>query len=152
VKLDARDLDYSALLTLDLPIERTEERNEYRLRLLDLQRAVRDLQELEDSVKLDVRNRLRSLLEARESLQIQTKAVKLAEKRVRSTDLFLQAGRAQIRDVLDAQEDLLSAQNSLTAAAVNYRIAELELQRDLGQLEVDANGLWREFRPEERNQ
>ncbi len=49
---------------------------------------------------------------------------------------------------MDAQDDLLSAQNSLTSAVINYRIAELELQQDIGLLQVDESGLWREFSPE----
>ena len=53
------------------------------------------------------------------------------------------------RDVLEAQESLLSAQNSLTAALVSYRIAELELQRDMGVLEVDWKGNWREYSTDE---
>jgi outer membrane protein TolC len=136
---------YSALLSLDLPIERTAERIAYRNSLIAQQRAVRAVEELEDGIKLAVRNKLRDLLEAREGLQIQAQAVRLAEKRVKSTNLFLQAGRAVIRDLLESQEALLSAQNSMTSAVVNYRIAELELQRDLGVLEVDEQGLWQEY-------
>ena len=140
---------YSALLTLDLPFERTEERNDYRKSLISLEQAVRNVQLLEDKIKLDVRNRLRNLLESRESLKIQAKAVLVAEKRVRSSGLFFDAGRTQIRDLLEAQDALLSAQNGLTLAAVNYRIAELELQSDMGLLRVDDRGLWQEYVPEE---
>ena len=71
----------------------------------------------------------------------------LARERVKSSELFLQAGRAQVRDVLDAQEALVSAQNALTSALVNYRIAELRLQRDMGVLEIDHRGLWSEYTP-----
>lgn len=138
---------YSALLTLDLPFERTAERNAYRVSIISLTQAVRDFQALEDQVKLNVLNELRSLLKARESLQIQVRARELAESRVKSTSLFLQAGRAEIRDLLDAQDALISAQNAVASAAVDYRIAELELQRDLGVLEVDKDGLWREYSP-----
>ena len=138
--------NYAALLNLDLPIERTRERNEYRNSLIDLDRATRNVQSLEDQIKLSIRSELRTLLESRESLK--TQAVVVAEKRVRSTKLFLEAGRIEIRDLLDAQDSLLSAQNSLTQAVVNYRIAELELQRDLGLLNVNEKGLWREFSPE----
>jgi outer membrane protein TolC len=63
--------------------------------------------------------------------------------------MFLEAGRRQIRDLLDAQDSLLSARNQLTAAVVNYRIAELEIQRDLGILKVNERGLWEEFSPED---
>lgn len=140
---------YSALLTLDLPFERTAERNAYRNGFISLERIVRDVQILEDEIKIGIRNKLRDLLESRETLQIQTKSVELAQKRVRSTTLFLEAGRAQIRDLLESQDALLSAQNALTAAIINYRVAELELQSDMGVLKIDEKGLWKEFSPEE---
>jgi len=139
---------YSALLTLDLPLERVAERNDYRDSLISLERAVRDVGSLEDRVKLDVRNRLRDLGSTRESLQIQARAVEVAQRRVSAANMAMDAGRAQIRDILEAQEALLSAQNSLTAAVINYRITELELQRDMGLLKVDETGLWQEFDPE----
>jgi outer membrane protein TolC len=139
---------YSGLLTLDLPFERTAERNAYRNSIIKLERSVRDVQKLEDEIKLAIRNELRGLLAARESLRIQAKAVFVAEKRVKSVNLFLEAGRAEIRDLLEAQDALLSAQNSLTAAVVSYRVAELELQRDMGLLKIDEKGLWEEYSPE----
>ena len=148
-RLLPRDGVYSALLSLDLPLERTAERNAYRLSLIRLEQAVRNLQELEDRIKLDIRNRLSELLEARESIQIQQLAVTVAKRRVDSTNLFLEAGRAEIRDVLEAQEALVSAQNALTAALVDYRIAELALQRDSGVLAVNEKGLWQEYVPTE---
>jgi outer membrane protein TolC len=140
---------FAGLLTLDLPLERTFERNAYRDSFISLEQVVRQVQLLEDEIKLDVRDRLRSLLESRESLRIQAQSLLVAEKRVKSSNLFLEAGRAQMRDLLEAQDDLLAAQNLLTAAAVSYRIAELELQSDMGVLEIDERGLWKEYRPPE---
>jgi outer membrane protein TolC len=139
---------YSLLLGIDLPFERTLERNQYRNELIAYERTVRDLQEAEDTVKLDVRSVLRTLRRSRESIRIQAEAVRVAEKRVDSTNLFLQAGRTEIRDLLEAQDALNSAQDALTSAVVDYRIGELELQRDLGVLEVSSSGLWVEFDPE----
>ena len=138
----------SAGANLDLPWDRTREAAAYRDSFIAFERAVRDLQELEDQIKLQLRNALRSLLGARESLAIQAQAVQLAWRRVQSTDLFLQAGRAEIRDVLDAQESLISAKNAYTAAQVEYRVAELEIQRDMGTLDINEEGLWREHQPE----
>ena len=134
---------------LDLPFERTAEQNAYRKSFISLERAVRDVQILEDDIKLAIRNTLGDLLESRESLQIQSRSVAVAQKRVNSINLFLEAGRAEIRDLLEAQEALLSAQNGLTAAIINYRIAELELQRDMGVLQIDEKGLWQEYTPKE---
>ena len=139
---------YTALLTLDLPVERTRERNEYRNSLLSLEQATRSVQSLEDQIKLAIRSELRNLLESRESLKIQAQSVVVAEKRVRSTTFFLEAGRTEIRNLLEAQDALLSAQNGLTRSVVDYRMAELELQRDMDLLKVNEQGLWREFSPE----
>ena len=140
---------FSALVTLDLPFERTAEAVTYRNQFILLEQAVRDVQKLEDTVKIEVRNRLRDLFEARQTLFIQRQAVALAEKRVKSISLFMDAGRAETRDLLEAQDSLLAAQNSFTAARVNYRIAELEIQRDMGVLTVTDTGLWQEYSPEE---
>lgn len=128
-----------------MPFERTAERNRYRASLIALERSVRSYQALEDSVKQDVYGGLRDLLEHREGVMIQQQAVKLAERRVRSTDLLLQAGRAEQRDVLEAQSALLSAQNSLYSAVVAYRLDELSFQRTLGVLEVSESGVWKEL-------
>jgi outer membrane protein TolC len=140
---------YAALLNLDLPIERTSERNSYRNSLISLEQATRSVQTLEDQIKLSIRDQLRTLLESRESLKIQAQSVVVAEKQVKSSNLLLEAGRIEIRDLLTAQDSLLSAQNSLTAAAVNYRTAELDIQRDLDLLRVNEQGLWQEFSPGE---
>jgi len=142
---------YSAFLTLDLPFERTKEAVNYRSSFIDLEKAVRNVQSLEDQIKLDVRDELRQMLEARENLYIQAQAVFVAQKRVRSVNLFLEAGRAAMRDLLEAQDALLSARNNLTSAVVDYRIAELKMQRDTGVLQVDENGLWKEYSAETQN-
>jgi outer membrane protein TolC len=146
-ELRLNDGRYSAGFTLDLPWERTEEQNAYRNSYIILQRSVRNVQQLEDQIKFEVRNELRNLLEARENYIIQTQGVDLARRRTKSTELFLNAGRAQVRDLLEAQQALVSAQNALTAALVSYRISELELQRDMGVLKIDHKGVWSEFKP-----
>lgn len=138
---------YSGLLSMNLPLERTSERNLYRGSLMDFEQAVRNLQGLEDQIKLDVRDDLRQLLQVRQQLQIQATALHLAKRRVASTNLFFQAGRAQIRDLLEAEDALVTAQNAFTAALINYRLAELSIQRDMDVLQIDRQGLWQEYDP-----
>lgn len=149
---DIRDLrfeegNYNVALNIDLPLERTAERNAYRNSLITLQRTVRSVQFAEDQIKFDIRGGLRDLRESAENLRIQAQAVTLAARRVQSTALFLEAGRAQVRDVLDAQRSLLDAQNALSNAVVQYRISQLRLQLNAGLLEVDSRGLWKENTP-----
>ncbi len=133
------------LLTIDLPLERTSEANAYRNSYIALEQAVRNLQSLEDNIKLAVRQDLKSMQVARESVAIQTKAVSVAEKRWKSTNMFFDAGRSELRDVLDAQSSLVSARNSLTSAVVQYRSAELNFQTDTGILKIDDKGLLVEY-------
>ena len=135
---------FSSLIEIDLPIERTAERNAFRNSIISLEQAVRSAQDKEDTIKLQVLGALRELEESREGIETQLEAVRLAERRQGSTDLFLKAGRAEMRDVLEAEESLLSARNALTAAIVNYRVAELRLQRDVGVLQVTDAGIVQE--------
>lgn len=143
VALDLDTARYSALISLDLPFDRVSERNRYRNALISLERSIRELQDLEDSIKADVINLLRGLALAREQVRVQAESVRVAEKRKDQTDLSFQLGRnIQIRDVTEAEEDLVNARNNLTNALVAYRIAEWRLQRDTGILQVASDGLW----------
>ncbi len=136
---------YTAGLEMDLPWERTKERNDYRNSLIALERATRTQQETEDKIKQDVRLDFRNLQSVRTAYLIQGEALRLATRRVESTQLFMQAGRAQMRDVLDAQDSLVTAQNAMNAALISCRVTELQLQRDMEVLDVDEEGLLREY-------
>ena len=138
---------YTGLFSLDLPFERTAERNDYRNSYIALERAVREFQKLEDQIKFSIRQSLRGMAEAREGFLIQTNAVALAEARVKSTEIFFEAGRGVLRDVTEAQDALLTARNALSAAAVDYRVAELTFQRDTGLLKIKKDGLLLEHNP-----
>jgi outer membrane protein TolC len=140
---------YSAGALLDLPLDRTQESITYRNSYIAMERAVRNMQSLEDQVKLSVRNDLRTLVQVRESFKIQAMALTVAERQVKSIQLFLEAGRAEMRDLLDAQTSLITAQNGLSQALVSYRVTELTLQRDMDVLDVNEKGLWREYKPEQ---
>ena len=102
---------YSALLTVDLPFERTAERNTYRSTLIQFEQAVRAVQALEDQIKLDVRNGLSRLLEAREGMLIQAEAVKGRAAAAWTAPISSwRPARAEIRDLLEAQDALVTAQ------------------------------------------
>jgi outer membrane protein TolC len=138
---------YSFSAVAGLPLERTAERNLYRNSLIAFERFVRVVQATEDRVKLDVREDLRVLQEARERLVIQAQQLALAERRVDVTSRLVQVGRAEARDYLEAQSDLTDSKNALVLERVRYRLAELALQRDLDLLEIGPDGLWTELDP-----
>ena len=131
---------YSIGPSVNLPLNRTVERNTYRQALIALDQSQRSLVLLEDDIKRDVRNEWRTLQERKESYEIQREGVALAEHRVAGTALLLDAGRATARDLLDAQSSLLLAQNSLIAALVDHTVARLDLWRDVETLLVTPEG------------
>jgi outer membrane protein TolC len=141
---DALRLDgivWGANLTLDLPIDRIPERNAYRSALISLEASRRAATESTDRVTSELRDALRRLESARASFRIQSGSVVLAERRVESAVLNLAAGRASTRDVLEAQESLLSAQNTLASALTDTILAGLFLYRDMELLEVTDAGI-----------
>ena len=142
--LHPRDWQAYPILTIDLPIERRSERNAYRSALIDVEDAVRTYQRQEDQLKETVRSAMRSVSQTKTNLQIQYIAMNLAERRVRNQEILLQAGRADMTVMLEAQDSLVSAKNSLYSAMISYKNQELALQRELGLLDVSVNGTWRE--------
>jgi outer membrane protein TolC len=135
---------YSLGLNADLPFDRKSERNAYRTALIAFTKSQRDYENSIDNVKLDIRNAYRQLRERAESYRIQQLSLKLAEKRLENNRLLLDAGRADVRLLLDSQDALVNAQNSLTAALVNHTIAKLNFFRDIGVLQVRPDGMWEE--------
>lgn len=131
---------YTAGLNIGLPLDRVSERNTYRQTLITLNRQQRNADDLRDTIKLQIRDAWRTVEQARESYEIQRRSLTLAERRVDSTSLLIQAGRATTRDTLEAQRALLEAQNALTSAVVNHTIARLDLWRDIGTLTIAPDG------------
>ncbi len=139
---DFADGDYFLGLDLDLPFDRTNEAINLKRRQIALQQQQRSIEENKDVIVGELRNIWRQLQSYEQSYEIQRISVTLAEKRVESTQLLFEGGRVDIRELLDAQDDLSSAKNSLTKALVNHRICWLKLLYQLGELPLDPVNLW----------
>jgi len=132
---------WSLGLNFDLPIDRLPERNIYRRSLLDRDAAIRAEELLTDTVLADMRENLRQTRSTSERYQLQLISVELAQRRVRSSEMKLEAGRSDTRDVLESRRSLLGAQNSATSALIEFALARLRLYRDLELLDVDETGI-----------
>jgi outer membrane protein TolC len=140
--LDWLNEDYEIGLELDLPLDRVPEQNIYRKALIILNQRQREYTEFADTVKLQVRQAHRSLVEACERYRVLSEALDLAQRRFNKTFLLVQHSRASTRRVLDAQRDLFDAQNGAAQALVDYKIAILSFYRDTGILQVRPDGMW----------
>jgi outer membrane protein TolC len=138
---ESPDEDWRVSLELDLALDRLLERNAYRAALISFEGARRTAEASADLIRSDLRESIRRLAAARETYEIQTGAVALAERRVESAQLNLEAGRASTRDVLEAQEDLLGARNAASSALTEYVLSGLGLYRDMELVRVTDEGI-----------
>jgi outer membrane protein TolC len=135
--VDSRALSYGIGATLDLPIDRLRERNQYRTALINYERAQRNYVDLSQTIIGDVRQASRSVQQAQLQLEIAKRAIRVAQDQLEySTELFTQ-GQAQTRDITDAQTQLLRAQNDYHAATASLQVNVLRFLRDTGTLRVD---------------
>jgi outer membrane protein TolC len=140
LNLDWSKVNWSAGFELDLALDKLVERNAYRSALISFDLSIRNREQSEDQVALEVRTSLRNIQSAFDSYRIQTEAVRLAQQRVEATTDLYAAGRVQALEKLDAQDSLLQAQIQLTAAIVNYSVARLQFLRDLEGLALEPKG------------
>ncbi len=133
---------YGLGLEADLPFDRKAERNAYREALIAFTQQQRTYQNDVDSVKLEVRDAYRRLREQTESYRIQKLSLELAQKRVKSNEMLLDAGRITVRLLLDSQNALVDAQNNYTRALVNHTVTKLNFFSDIGVLQVRPDGMW----------
>lgn len=138
---DSDEVTWSAGINFNLPVNQLLERNAYRNAIIGVNRARRNAVESADTIVADIRDRFRELTTRKQSFDIQDLSAKLSERRVESSRLNLEAGRAQTRDLLESQDALIASQNARVGAAVDYQLAVLAFYRDLEVLAFDDGGL-----------
>jgi len=143
-RLEFDNGDYVVGFDADLPLDRKAERNAYREALITLEQRQREYDNSVDRVKFDVRQAHRKLQESKDAYKIRNNSLDLASKRVETNKLLLDAGRVEVRIVLESQDALVLSQNDVTAALVDYTIAKLVFFRDTGILQVRPDGMWEE--------
>jgi outer membrane protein TolC len=141
-EFDVSNFNYAFGLSLDLPFNRMRERNDYRATLVSFESQLRSLSLTLDRFKQRIDGGLRALEAARLNIINQQAQLTIEERRVELNTIRLQAGRVQIRDVREAQDALISAQNALTARIVAYLRARLLLLLDIGVVQTDLERFW----------
>jgi outer membrane protein TolC len=137
--------------SLDLPLNRRAQRNNFRGSLIDYQASLRTLMALEDNIKFAVRNDLRGLSLDKEQYQIEVASAALAYERVISVQLELRLGigEAAPRDFLEAQNAYASALSNVATRHIGYIVDRTQLFLDMELLTVEDDGFWHELYDEE---
>jgi len=141
---DMRQYNWSAGASLDLPLDRKLERNNYRAALITRDRAWRAQTLLADQIELQVRESHRLLEQYKRTYEISEVAVRLAQRRVEEQEMRAELGSASAQDQVDAQNDLASSKNQRTQALVNHTVARLQFWNNMGILFIKEDGQWQE--------
>ncbi|HEX4129682.1 MAG TPA: TolC family protein [Pirellulales bacterium] len=156
VSFDPKNGDLIGSVRFDPPFTRLLERNNYRQSLINYQQDRRTLIQFEDSINQTLRQDLRVLRQLRINLEIQRRAVTIAVRRVDKTLEDLSEPPAPVLpgqqaeqlasnaafNLLTAISDLRNAQNNFLSVWMNYYSERMQLQRDLGIMQIDDRGMW----------
>ncbi len=139
-------------LEFDAPLTRLAERNLYREVLIDYQRARREYYAYEDGINQTLRSSLRSIRLAQLDFELRRAAVRVAISQVELTQIRLSEppkpgetskfGATTARDLVSALSGLLSAQNDFLSAWTDYEVQRVNLDLDLGTMQIDRSGYW----------
>ncbi len=137
-------------LEFDAPLTRLAERNVYRRSLINYQRTRRQYYVFEDRIQQSLRDAIRTIRLGQIDFEVRRAAVFVAAIRTDMTRLQLtkppakggNVGATTARDVQDALQALLRAQNNFLAIWVDYEAQRMNLDLDLGTMQLDAQGLW----------
>lgn len=138
VGINTDTMEYSAGVSIDWPLDRLSERNAYRRSLISLERAQRNWRETHDQVIASVRDAVRAIRSAKSTLEIQQRDIDNNRQRLEYANEQLILGRAtDTQNAVDAQNQLLQAQDRYDQARANYQIQILSFLRDTGTLRIN---------------
>lgn len=140
-------------LQWDAPLTRLVERNNYREAQITYQRTRRAYYQYRDEVSQGLRDILRTLDLNRINFELRRAAVQVAISQVERTQLNLQEptkpnqtsqqfDSSTARDLLNALDSLLDAQNDILSVGVNYEVLRRGLDVDMGTIQLDERGAW----------
>jgi hypothetical protein len=161
--LSGQDARLSVGLQFDAPLTRLGERNVYRQSLIEFQQARRQYYQFRDRIQRNVRATLRQLQLDDLNFELRRAAVHVAITQVDLARLRLseparpvpatapgqptqpggqsQFGDTVARDLVNALIDLLNVQNDFLSVWVDQEVQRLQLDFELGIMELDQNGL-----------
>jgi hypothetical protein len=140
----------------DSPIVRLAERNQYRQTLINYQRSRRRFYLFEDEVKRNLRLVLRTINLQKTSFELQRLSLEASILNLEQSNLVLeqpprfQAGGARTqalgattaRDLTTAINQVNASQGNFLNAWLTYEVLRLNLDYDLGTIQVDPSGRW----------
>lgn len=142
VGFDPDFADYSAGMTLSLPLDRRIERLGVKRATIQLEQQVRNYERTRDDVVVTARSAVRQIDRARFALTLAERQVLINRERLREQEL--KQDEIDPLELVDTEDELLRSENDRDAARTDLRNAILNYLLVTGQLRVTPTG---EFQP-----
>jgi outer membrane protein len=127
----------SVFFTTSYPVERSADRATKQVAELELAARKRALTQQRLQVEAEVRATARNLARIETSIELQRKAVDLAQQQHRLATLRYQRGLASNFDVVDAENNLVTARTALVGLLADEQVARVQLLKSTGTLDVE---------------
>jgi len=124
---------------VSIPLGNVRARAEARKAAFELRRAKSGLIRTRQNIILDVRDKARNLASAQEGIQSAKRGQEAAAEQLRAERIKLEHGESTPYDVLQREEDLVTAESQLIAAYRVYRISVTGLDRAQGTILMSRN-------------
>ena len=145
-RFDSDANQYNLGVSFDGPLNRFNERNDYRLAQINYQQLRRQYMQAEDIIVNSVRLNLRQLRTNRFSFQIARQQLITATRLLEQTQFNLRAANSgdssSTQDLLQALSGLRDAKNDLISTWISYETSRIAVFVDLESLQLDEQGVW----------
>lgn len=133
---NALNYDASAIgLTLTIPIfDGNARRSKMRQTEIETQKVRQEMKRTNNELLMNLKNAERKMTISLERIHSQEENKELAQEVFASTQNNYRNGLASLTDLLDAESELVAAQNSYHEALLNYKVAEIELAKAKGKI------------------
>ena len=133
----AGDRQVNVFLSASIPLPQASQRATRAVADLEVGSRQRGVHQRELDIEQEVRQALRELEQIQKSVELQRKAVEVADQQRRLAVLRYQRGLGSNFDVVDAESSLVTARSALVQLLTSYAVARLDLKRTTGTLDVD---------------
>lgn len=126
----------------DFNLNLKPERNSLRAAMIAEQRARRELDLAEETVRNNVRTSWRDLEVARKQYELAVRGLEISTARLEVEEAFNAEGQGTAIDLVDAQRDMNTTRDLMVSTRINHNLARLQLWRDMGVLFIEKDGSW----------
>jgi outer membrane protein TolC len=136
------DWSSSVDLTMEVPLQRTQQRNNLRSAQIAVAQAARAYDLAKDQLAIEVRDQLRQLRSIEQQIALQREQIEQEQRAVAVMQIRYESGNVDNRDLLEARQALIEAENALIRLLVDHFVRRLDLHYSIGVLFIDVEGKW----------